>query len=120
MFTETETTHDDVIGIACEGKLSESDLQRMHALLHKRLERPAKPGLVLDLANFEGYDGPPAMLEDLKLDTAHANDFSRVAIVGEGTLMEWGTNLVGALTRAEMRRFDTGEMSAAVEWARRR
>ena len=60
------------------------------------------------------------MLEDLKLDTAHANDFSRVAIVGEGTLMEWGTNLVGALTRAEMRRFDTGEMAAAVEWARRR
>ncbi len=38
MFTETLTAHDDTIGLACEGKLSESDLKRMHALLHERLQ----------------------------------------------------------------------------------
>ena len=84
MFTETLTAHDDTIGLACEGKLSESDLKRMHALLHQRLQEPSKPGLVLDLTRFEGYDGPSALLEDLKIDTAHRNDFRRVAVVGEG------------------------------------
>ena len=75
MFTETLTAHDDTIGLACEGKLSESDLKRMHALLHERLQETSKPGLVLDLTRFEGYDGPSALLEDLKIDTAHRNDF---------------------------------------------
>ncbi len=37
MFTETLTAHDDTIGLACEGKLSESDLKRMHALLQASL-----------------------------------------------------------------------------------
>ena len=34
MFTETRKDRDDVIGIVCEGKLGEGDLERMHALLH--------------------------------------------------------------------------------------
>ena len=83
MFTETLTDHDEMIGLACEGKLSESDLKRMHALLHQRLQETSKPGLVLDLTRFEGYEGPSALLEDLKIDTAHRNDFRRVAVVGD-------------------------------------
>ena len=31
MFTRIMTGHDDVIGVACECTLSESDLNRMHA-----------------------------------------------------------------------------------------
>lgn len=120
MFTETEFSHDDVIGIACRGKLSESDLQRMHVLLHERLEGMKRPGLLLDLTDFEGYDGPTAMLKDLKIDTAHADDFDRVAVVGEGVPMEWGTKLADVLTRAEMRQFDPALMDAAIEWARGR
>ncbi|RKF12505.1 STAS/SEC14 domain-containing protein [Roseovarius spongiae] len=118
MFTETQTTHDDVIGLACEGKLSESDLKRMHALLHERLQGASKPGLVLDLTRFEGYEGPSALLEDLKIDTAHTNGFHRVAVVGEGALMDWGTKLANFLTKAELGQFDPEEMEAAVAWVR--
>lgn len=59
----------------------------MHALLHERLGTTDNPGLVLDLTSFEGYEEPSAMLEDLKVDTAHANDFGRIAVVGE---RRWG------------------------------
>ena len=103
MFTGIMTGHDDLIGVACECKLSESDLKRMHALLHERLQETSKPGLVLDLTRFEGYDGPSALLEDLKIDTAHRNDFRRVAVVGEGALLEWGTRFADVLTTAELR-----------------
>ena len=44
MFTETLKDHDDVIGIVCEGKLTEDDMERMHALLHERLALVDKPG----------------------------------------------------------------------------
>jgi len=118
MFTETLTQHDDVVGIACEGKLTKTELERMHALLHERLGGADRPGLVLDLTGFEGYDGPAAMLEDLKIDTAHALDFSRIAVIGESTWMERGTNLAGVLTRAEMRCFDPAEIDTASSWAR--
>lgn len=118
MFTETLKDNDGTIGIACEGKLSESDLKRMHALLHQRLQQTSKSGLVLDLTRFEGYEGPSALLEDLKVDTAHRNDFCRVAVVGEGTLMEWGTRFADVLSKAELRQFDPGEADEAIAWVR--
>ena len=116
MFTETLTDHDEMIGLACEGKLSESDLMRMHALLHQRLQETSKPGLVLDLTRFEGYEGPSALLEDLKIDTAHRNDFRRVAVVGEGALMKWGTRFADVLTKAELPQLDPSETDAAIAW----
>ena len=118
MFTETRTNRDDVIGIACEGKLSESDLERMHALLHERLASVEEPGLVVDLTKFEGYTGLAAMREDFKMDTAHRNDFSRIAVIGDEACMEWGSKLAAALTRSEMRWFDSLEREDAIAWAR--
>ena len=90
MFKETLTEHDDVIGLVCEGKLTEADFKKMHALLHERLGTTDNPGLVLDLTSFEGYEEPSAILEDLKIDTAHVNDFRRIAVFGERRWMGMG------------------------------
>ena len=118
MFRETLKENDAVIGLMCEGKLSQDDLKQMHALLHHRLAAGAKPGLVVHLKGFEGYTGPAAMLEDLKMDVSHRNDFSRIAVVGRRSWMEWGTRLARLLTSAEMRWFDVEDADRAVEWAR--
>lgn len=56
MFRETLRQDDSVVGLACEGKLGQDELKRMHALLHERLAAPAKPGLVVDLEKFDGYE----------------------------------------------------------------
>ena len=61
MFTGIMTGHDDVIGVACECKLSESDLKRMHGLLQERLQETSKPGLVLELTRFEAVNVPSAL-----------------------------------------------------------
>jgi len=116
MYAETLTDHDDIIGLACVDKLSERDLREMHAFLHQRLAETSKPGLVLDLTRFDGYEGTSALLEDLKMDTAHAIDFRRVAVVGEGALMEWGTKFTDSFTKAELRQFDPAETDAAITW----
>ena len=120
MFTETLKDHDDVIGIVCNGELTEEDMKRMHGFLHERLASAGHPGLVVDLTGFESYEDLAALSEDAKMDMAHRNDFSRVAVIGDKKWMEWGTDLAGALTRAEMRWFDSNELEMAQDWARRR
>ena len=82
----------------------------------RQLTSVEKPGLVVDLTNFQGYTGLAAMREDFKMDTAHRNDFSRIAVVGEAAWQHWGTTLAKALTRAEMRWFDASALDAAAEW----
>ncbi len=119
MFTETLTEHEDIVGVACEGKLTEDDLKRMHALLHERLSAAENSSLVVDLTDFEGYKSLSALREDLKIDIVHRNDFARVAIIGDQKWTEWGTALVRTLIRAELRWFDSGELNKAIEWARR-
>ena len=44
MFTETLKEYDDVVGIACQGRLSREELARMHALHHERLREIDEPG----------------------------------------------------------------------------
>lgn len=119
MFTETLTGHDGVIGIACEGKLTVDDLKRMHALLHERFVVGKKPGLVVDLTGFDGYEGFSALREDLKLVVAHRNDFDRIAVIGDQEWIAWGTSLARAVTSGEMRWFVPRDRDAGAEWARR-
>jgi hypothetical protein len=118
MFRETLRQDDSVVGLACEGKLGQDELKRMHALLHERLAAPAKPGLVVDLEKFDGYESLSAMLGDLKMDASHRNDFSRIAVIGSRKWMEWGTMLARFLTTAEMRWFEVREADQAVDWVR--
>ena len=118
MFKETLTEHDDVIGLVCEGKLTEADFKKMHALLHERLGTTDNPGLVLDLTSFEGYEEPSAILEDLKIDTAHVIDFRRIAVFGERRWMEWGARVVNLLTGSEMQWFESSDTESALAWAR--
>lgn len=118
MFTETLKAHDDVVGISCKGRLSEDDLKQMHALLHDRLAEMTSPGLVVELVEFEGYENFAALGEDLKMDTAHRNDFGRIAVIGDRKWLEWGTALARLLTRSEMRWFKKSEADRALAWAR--
>jgi len=118
MFREIMENDDAVIALVCEGNLSQDDLKRMHALLHDRLAAKARPGLLVHLEGFKGYEGAAAMLEDLKMDISHRNDFNRIAVVGERKWMEWGTRLAQFLTSGEMRWFNVEDADQAAEWAR--
>lgn len=91
----------------------------MHALLHERLASVDDPNLVVDLTGFEGYADVAALREDARMDSAHRNDFSRIAVIGDKKWMEWEAALAGALTRAEMQWFDSSESEEAQNWARK-
>ena len=119
MITEFLREFDDVVGIVCDGELTREDLSGIHALLHERLAAKSEPGLVVDLTRFNGYSNFGAFLADGRMDLAHRNDFSRIAVIGEERWTELGTALASLLTRAEMLWFDTDQAELAADWARR-
>lgn len=84
MFREILENDDAVIALVGEGKLSQDDMKRMHAVLHERLEAGSNPGLLVHLEGFDGYEGAAAMLEDFKMDLSHRNDFTRIAVASYG------------------------------------
>jgi hypothetical protein len=117
MFTETLTGRDDVVGIACKGKLTRDDLERMHQLLHEKLSRTPDLGLLVDLTEFDGYETIGALISDATMDVAHRNDFSRVAVVGDQRWLDLGTAFARFLTNSEMRWFDSTGVDEAAQWA---
>ncbi len=119
MITEFLHEFDDVVGIVCDGELTRENLAGIHALLNERLAATSEPGLVVDLTRFTGYSDLGAFVADSRMDIAHRNDFSRIAILGEQRWTELGTALASLLTRAEMRWFDTDQADLAADWARR-
>lgn len=118
MFTETLEQENDVIGIACEGKLNRDDLKRIDALVKERLVGRIKPGLLVDLTHFEGYEDFDALRKDIEVDLEHRDHFSRIAVLTDTTWVEWGTKLAGLATPADVRVFEPKDRKAATEWAK--
>ncbi|WMS45193.1 STAS/SEC14 domain-containing protein (plasmid) [Acuticoccus sp. MNP-M23] len=119
MITEFLQEFDDVVGIVCDGELTRKDLVGIHALLNERLAATSEPGLVVDLTRFTGYSDLGVFVADSRMNLAHRNDFSRIAIIGQQRWTELGTALASLLTRAEMRWFDTNRVDLGADWARR-
>ncbi|MEQ9637778.1 MAG: STAS/SEC14 domain-containing protein [Devosia marina] len=118
MFREILQHDDAIVGLVCERELSTSDLREMHELLHERLAGKPNLGLLLHMKDWTGYQDMSAMVEDLKMDLAHLNDFSRIAVVGGRSSLNWGNALAQYLTLAEMQWFDANDIDQATNWVR--
>ena len=91
----------------------------MHTWLDRELKgAEAKPALVIFMASFEGYESAAAMWADMKVDTRHADDFSRVAMVADQKWIKWGMKAADRVLGADLKWFDKDERDAAISWAR--
>lgn len=118
MWKEVVIEGDRVLGLECSGKLSEDDLERLHAWLDRKLAGAGKPALVIFMDTFAGYESASALWADMKIDTRHGDDFSRVAMVGDQGWIEWGAKVADLVTGADIKWFEAGDRDAAVVWAR--
>ena len=117
MFREVSTDKPNVLGAELNGTVTKADLEEFHAWLHHRLAAASKPALVVLMDRFEGYAGASAMLEDLRIDTKHHDDLSRVALITDETWLKWSTILAKPFTKAELKWFAPGDRNAAFAWA---
>ena len=119
MWKDVKIEGEGVLGLECDGKLSKQDFETMHAWLDRELEAAkGKPALVIFMGEFEGYESAAAIWADMKVDTRHANDFSRVAMVADQKWIEWGAKAADFVLPPELKWFENAAGRAAIAWAR--
>jgi hypothetical protein len=102
------------IEIRASGKLERSDYEEVVPQLEAEAKR-GKLRLLVDLVDFEGWT-PKALVDDLRFDVKHHDDFERTAIVGDKTLEKLGTELSKPFFSGEIRYFE--DLGEARRWIR--
>lgn len=115
MIQILEQTPDNIIATKATGKLTEADYNKLLPLLNNKIEQYRKIRWYFEMENFDGWE-LKAVWEDVKFDTKHANDFDKVAMVGEKKWEEWMTDLMKPFTSAEVKYFDSSQKEEAMQW----
>ena len=109
-----ETT-ENLIATKATGKLTETDYNKLLPLLNNKVDQYRKISWYFEMEDFEGWK-VKAFWEDVKFDAKHANDFEKVAMVGEKKWEEWMTDLMKPFTSADVRFFDISKKKEALKW----
>ncbi|MFZ5962654.1 STAS/SEC14 domain-containing protein [Thalassococcus sp. BH17M4-6] len=72
--------------------------------------------LLLDLREFDGWQGLAALGEHLSLVRDHRSLVDRMAIVGSARYIKLGERLASKFINAKVKQFDDDELDAAKEW----
>ena len=95
----------NLLTVEASGRLSEQDYEILVPRLEAEIRRRGRLRLLILLRDFEGWT-PKALLEDLRFDVRHHDDFDQVAIVGERKLEELATRLSAPFFSGSMRFFE--------------
>ena len=108
-------TENDLVAVKATQKLTQKDYDKLLPLLNCKLDRYDKLRMYFEMEDFEGWT-PGAFWEDVKFDVAHANDFSRVAMVGHKKWEDYLTQVMKPFTSAEVRFFTSSQKKEAKKW----
>jgi hypothetical protein len=98
------------------GKLHGDDYRKFSTVAEQHIQEHGKISLLVRVEDLEGWT-PAAFWQDLKFDSKHYGDVSRLAIVGrEGDEREWMATLSRPFTSAEVEFFPAGRIKEARDW----
>ncbi|MBW6397759.1 STAS/SEC14 domain-containing protein [Roseomonas sp. HJA6] len=118
MFEVLPESSPDLLAIRVSGRLSREDYARLNPWLDEQLVHNPRPAFLIDMRDFQGWDGPGAMLDDARTGIAHWNDLGRMAILGDQPWVAWTVSLFAPLMKAEMRYFGPDQAEDAWRWTR--
>jgi hypothetical protein len=110
-----EFTKNNVIATKAQENLTEADIQKIHPLIHNIVNRGQKVRWCFEMEDFSGWEFN-AFWKDLKMDMFHADDYEKIAMVGEKKWQDWITQFMKPFTNAEIKYFDLKEKEQAKEW----
>ena len=95
--------------------MTEADYNQLLQMLDEMVKQHRKIRWYFEMENFDGWE-IKAFWEDVKFDAGHANDFEKVAMVGEKKWEKWMTDLMKPFTSADVKYFDISQKQGAMEW----
>lgn len=106
---------EQVIAVKIEGNISKKDIQKIHPLIHNITSKGLKIRWYFELEDFTGYD-LEGLLQDLKVDTAHLDDYGKMVMVGDKKWQELATEATDFFSDSEVRFFESDQKEEAIEW----
>jgi len=116
LYVLPETTG-DIIVLQANDTLTASDYTETFLPLfeHVKNTHPEVRLLITFAPDFSGFEAG-ALWEDLKFGAKHANDFYRIAIVGDEKWTEWMAKVGDLLSQGEMRHYRMTQLLEALRW----
>ncbi len=114
-MVNVKNMYDDVVALQLHGKIKKQDYEEVIPILEDRIKEFGNINFYCELMNLEEIE-PKAIWEDLKFDAEHANDFNRIALVGDKKWVEWMTKFSSPFTSAKVEYFDHSEKHKAMDW----
>lgn len=108
-------TDPKVIAIRASGTLTKADYDKLLPILRDAVEQYDKISWYMEMDDFSGWDAR-AFWKDLQFGVEHANNFYKIAMVGEETWEDWFTQLMKPFTSAEVRYFELEDRDQAWRW----
>ncbi len=108
-----------VVEVKVHGKLESVDFQKVGPVVDEMIEHRGKiKGLLLNITEFEGWDGVQALMTHLKFVKAHHQYIKRVAAVRNKAWLKVIPKIISVFVKAEPRYFDIDQLDAARKWVR--
>lgn len=105
----------NIIYTLVTGTVVKEDMEKLLPILKDKIQKFGKARWYYEMKDFNGWK-PDAFWEDVMFDLKHANDFEKVAMVGEKKWQEWMTQIMKPFTSAEIKYFDLEDKQAAKDW----
>ncbi|CAL65017.1 STAS/SEC14 domain-containing protein [Christiangramia forsetii] len=115
MLQFIDLKQDKLLATVIDGKLSEEEIELLHAKIHEILETNNKLRWYFEMNDFDGWSAK-GFWEDLKMDSKHASDYEKIAMVGDSEWQDWMTQLMKPFTNADIKFFEIEEKERAKKW----
>lgn len=108
-----------VIEVTVHGKLESVDLESIASKADEIIAHEGRiKGLVLNIAEFSGWDRLHTFLEHLKIIKTHHKHVERIAAVGDASWQKLLPNLTSLFVKADVRTFNVSQIESAQKWVR--
>lgn len=107
-----------VLVLEPRGPLRIEDFDALSLLVDPWIESHGElHGLVLHVHSFPGWESLGGLIRHLRFVQEHHQKIGRIAVVGEGGLVEHAPALASHFVAAEVRHFADAQLEGALEWA---
>ncbi len=115
MFQYLKEDGGDIVAIRTSGKLDKNELDALLPQIEERIKKHGKINFFWEMVSFEGWT-TLGFLQDRLFDIKHANDFRKIAMVGEKKWEEIIADVLNVFTHAQLKYFDVAQRQEALEW----
>jgi hypothetical protein len=106
----------NAVQVAFHGKLAPEFYETLGPVLDAQIKDHGSLQLLLDLRDFDGWQGLSALGAHLKLARTHVADLQRIAVVADSAWVHMTERVIGGVVKAETKFFSADAFEAAKAW----